>query len=25
MSYGGTAVITMLASMGIVMSIHTHR
>ena len=25
MSYGGTAVISMLASMGIVMSIHTHR
>ena len=25
MSYGGTAVITMLTSMGIVMSIHTHR
>ena len=25
MSYGGTAVITMLASRGIVMSIHTHR
>ena len=25
MSYGGAAVITMLASMGIVMSIHTHR
>lgn len=25
MSYGGPAVITMLASMGIVMSIHTHR
>jgi rod shape determining protein RodA len=25
MSYGGTAVISMLAGMGIVMSIHTHR
>ena len=25
MSYGGTAVITMLANMGVVMSIHTHR
>jgi rod shape determining protein RodA len=25
MSYGGTAVISMLASMGIVMSIHSHR
>jgi len=25
MSYGGTAVISLLAGMGIVMSIHTHR
>ena len=25
MSYGGTAVISLMASMGIVMSVHTHR
>jgi rod shape determining protein RodA len=25
MSYGGTAIITLLAGFGIVMSVHTHR
>jgi rod shape determining protein RodA len=25
MSYGGTAIITLMATFGIVMSIHTHR